>query len=492
MEAHRKRRRALIDSGVVGRLVLLSAALLLLAYSALIDGDPPSFPLEKHGNDVLIDCLNFDNATVTFDGNGRVKVSVDAGDFIQYPNEIASSLLSLRVTSGNTEATYGSYRFWDLKREGRHISFCVLQTFGGDLNASLYCDRHMLKSNTGELSKISVWPVGWSKGVSDPNALMYLHNVCFDEKKRLAFLAQHEFRIREKWIFSKEHAVDVFTDTRSFSDFSGRKNAATIKEKAILIFDESKNSYDMLTNIVLPFFILKQNLGEGTQIYHYNRLSQDYLDELKLYIPNIRFLPINTCFVNLYIAKTIGAISPFKAKTKVGIEELKNNYYDLLLNLNGKILEQFRKKYMVNRVKKNMIAVDSTFSSLLPNFDDIKDEKIKQFIKSFEFVTVDQNSNIIQNSKIISASKVYISTNVTSMFHGIFLNNESILVEYPPTGAECLKFGKNISDKIGVKYSILYNDNKEICKCEKFNCYFTNSVYEKIRYDSLYQFLSKL
>lgn len=484
--------RTIKNSKVISSTYLIVLSCLLLIYSGFIKSDPPSFPIENSKKGVLIDCLNFYDPKVEFDGIGRIKVSVYADDFIEYPNEVASSLLSIKVTSGNTEALYMPGNFWDLKREGKHITFCVLQTFGGDLNASLYCNKLMLKSNAGPLEKIDVWPIGWSKGARNKNALIYLHDVCFNEKKDLVFSASQELSIKGDWIMSKDKTLPVVSEKISLSGYCKKIDGVKIDEDSILIFDEAKNSYEMLTNILLPLFILKSNIKDNANVYHYEKLSQEYLNKLKIFIPNIKVLPKNTCFSNLYIAKTIGAIAPFESKIKAGVNELANQYIDLILNMKNKNIDKFRLSYMKKDVVKNRIAIDSTFNLLLPSLNDVVDKNIKKFIESFEFRVVDENSDIIQNAEIISTSRVYISTNVSSLFHGIFLNNNSILVEYLPKGFECNSLGKNISEKIGVKYKTLSNDKKENHKYKDFNCYFTNTNYEKINYQTLYQFLKNL
>ncbi|KAH0793147.1 hypothetical protein GPJ56_002856 [Histomonas meleagridis] len=434
---------------------IMPIVLLFVIISLVVDCDPPAFPLPDSSE--AIDCINIKDVNIWVELS-RLKVKMKIGEFVQYPKEIASSLIRLKTRVGNMTFEYPPERFWDLTSDLENISFCSLQAVGGPITFSLYCQNQLLSTVTGKIAgDINVYPVGWSRLVSRNYSFADFYDVCFEDDQQLVFFSQPKTTFSPMTV-SSTMTLPVVIDSRKCKDYCNFKKYTFLSNPTVLIPDVPIDPSTILTHIALPLFDLLSNFNNRLNVYSFAELPSFAHTSLSPISSNITVLPTKKCFERLLIVKTNGSKSIFS--------ETNNNFYNDLSNIDPKILNSFREKYTKNSANSNRIVIDSNSLHLK--------EKISKLFPKLEILTIDESSDLQTTANLISSSKVFICGHISKIFNSIFLGSNSSLVEIPLKDTECFSFGKKIAEKIGAKY-FMFNGISN-CKCNNIECYMKSAI----------------
>ena len=475
---------------------IILVAIICTTFLLVLDNDPPSFPLPD--NEYVIDCFNIINSSITIE-KSRVKVNITTRDFIQYPNEIAVSLLSIRVVNANITSIFQEKHFWDVKSDLHHASFCVLQTFGGDVNAYLYCQNNLLASSSGYTGSIDVYPVGWSRSQYSDYFVADFSDICVHNQK-LIFSVQPTTNISNIQL-SENNVLVITTDQRSNSKVSQSLNLETKKDRTFLTGSNPKNGTDFLFQVLFPLArgILKVN--PKNYYFQIASISSSYLRDslsfLKIPVP----LSYNLCYHSLSILPSIGSFSILN-QTEESKKSLKNNQQIFsheknlsdhafrILSFNKDVYDKVRSMYTninPNISVSQQIVLDDTISNEFQN-------EIENAFPDFKVVNFKPTDNLQEILEKITSSKIYVASNFFNLLFGVFLSNSSTIIEVLPDDLHCSSLQKQLSKKFAAKIMTIppISPDKASCKCpyKNLTCYFSyNHTYHQVKSSTIIQLI---
>ena len=406
---------------------------------------------------------------------------MDIKDFIQYPLEVASSMIHVESRSGNVNFSFSSDQFWDLTSDRHHISFCVLQTAAGQVDASLHCQKNMLSKTSNKVQSLDAYPVGWSRIFEDQYFSGSFTDVCINSDLKLVFCSKQAAQIgsiRASW--SEE--VPVFVTSQSASNYQQSERILNLEAFPIFVpFNSNSkkilnssdfirsvntiNPQDFLIDTVLPVI---GSLAFSPDVF---LVPNNQILELLTPILGSKVRLISKgCHKKLAFLPTTGSYNLVSMK--------KYGSYNQALAIHIKFLSSFSKETFL-RIKQFYSM--SKLGSDEKQFDIVMDKLSSQFMNSLKenlspttnIFVIDDNYNFTYISKIISAAKVVIASDFKTLFFGSLMNEDSTLIEIIPDGMNCFNFQKMLGNKIDAKYKILENKHKQ-CKCKDFNnleCY---------------------
>ena len=142
-----------------------------------------------------VDCNNIRLLSISTNDN-KIFVNLEIEEFIEYPRIIAPSLIHINIETPISTATYTNKQFWDLNESYPNISFCILQTVSGIAKASVYCQKHLLGESEVNIPTVKVFPMGWSRIVSNSQFPAVLSDFCVDENEDIIFLSPPAMELR--------------------------------------------------------------------------------------------------------------------------------------------------------------------------------------------------------------------------------------------------------------------------------------------------------
>lgn len=463
-------------------IVILIAILLSPTFFIAFD-NPPSFPLPESYGDP-IDCFNIISSNISIESS-RIKVNFKATDFIQFPNEVAPSLLHIKAKVGSVNFRYNNSVFWDLNSTLHNTSFCVLQTAGGMVEASLFCQNILLSQTKKMISTIPFYPVGWSR--IEPATFFYekYNSVCFDSNLNLVFCSKQQAEMGDVYSSWSQH----FPISLQASSFKSYKNSMNLPESSIGIvvpFNHHKyynikvnqtqdyeiDPLDFLLDTVLP--VLR------SESYHLNRSvryllpNDQYLKQLEPVIGSSKSEILQPgCFKTLFYLPATGSISELRNKPATP-------------NYHSAVASQF---YTVTKLNKTIFQKLRTIyptSNNHQHFDLVIDQGLKKFVdylksscsekvdRNCSIYTIDHQTEFTQVSNIVSTSSILLASNAKTLLMGSLLKKNSTVIYLHPDNLGCFNF-RNFSSNLIAKYQeFKTNKTKCICKSANMTCYFSS------------------
>lgn len=461
---------------------IIIIAIIAFTIQIIVFNDPPSFPLSNKYKS-SIDCFNIISSTIKID-KSRIKVTMNVKDFIQYPIEVASSMVHIESKSGNVNFSFSSEHFWDLMSDLHHISFCVLQTAAGDVEASLYCQRNLLGKTANKIQSIDAYPIGWSRLFKDQYFSNSLTDVCIDSKLQLVFCSKQTAKIgniHSSWF----ERIPVIITTQSASNYQQSEKIPTFENSAIFIpFNSDKKDFflpkpqDFMIDTILPII---KSLSFSENLYL--APNKQYLEQLAPVLGKKIRLISKSCYKKLLFLPSTGGYNILSAKDYKTYEQAQAIHIKLLLSFSKETIQKIKVFYQPNN----------------QNFDVVLDQKSSQFSPMLKDLTnnifiINDNHNFTSVAKIISSAKVFIASNIKTLFFGSLMNKKSTLIEIMPDGMNCMALQNNLSSKFDVNYKILKSNEKEcICKnLDNLECYFKyEHKYDNVDKKALFDLVKK-
>lgn len=452
-------------------------SMFLAVYLLITDGDPPTFPLKDRSLSP-IDCYNFKSANIYFE-KSRIKIELRVGEFIEYPKEIAASLTNIVTNVGGITMDYYGEKFWDLKSDRENFSYCILQTVSGNVNASLYCHRHLLATAVNRIDDVSIFPVGWSRYFETMQGVGKLNDVCY-HKGSLYFFAQPETHFSSIQA-AKNYKIPVILDNRKKDTFRVEKNFGSSQTPAYVISSLAKDPYDIFTDVVLPFYaiyVLPENI-----IFIMQRNQTHLLPYFKSH-SDARILSYNspTCFSELSFVNNAGSVSPTMTNRTIDDTTLLANHYQVLLNVNG--IPTLRGNYERLPMESKTIFMDIEASKLTKEL----------ILRKYSNITVcvfDEQKSLNETSKDISKSSIMIVSHIKNIFLGYLLTPKSNMIEILPDNLSCAKYGEVVAKKIDAYYTNIGGEGD--CNCQDIRCYLeTNPSYSQFNKTKFMELLDEM
>lgn len=460
---------------------IIIIAIIAFTVQVIVFNDPPSFPLSHHFDD-SIDCFNIISSSITID-KSRIKVRMDVKDFIQYPIEVASSMVHIESKVGNVNFSFPPNIFWDLVSDKHHISFCVLQTAAGDVEASLYCQNTLLSKTINKVNSLDAYPVGWSRIFEDQYFSGVFYDVCFNSNSKLVFCSKQSAVIGNiRASYSEE--VPVFITSQSAANYQQSERIPRLETFSVFVPYNSKNektyfntpianAQNFLFDTVLPIFGSLEFspttfITSNKKIY--NQLAPILGSKVQLLS--------KSCHKKLAFLPTTGSYNILTKKNYNNFAQSQSIHTNFLFSLKKTVFDSLREFYST----QSNSSSDNT--KLDQKYDVVLDQGISRFLQSLKnnlsssyniFVISDKHSfNMISN--IVRSAKVVVASDIKTLFFGALMNKNSTLIEVSPEDMNCISFKNYLSPKFDVNYEVVQSKSKK-CKCigsKDLECYFGN------------------
>lgn len=441
---------------------IIIIAIVAFTIQIVVFNDPPSFPLpDDYENS--IDCFNIVSSTIKID-KSRIKVTMNVKDFIQYPIEVASSMVHIESKSGYVNFSFSSEQFWDLISDRHHISFCVLQTAAGDIEASLYCQKNLLAKTRNKIKSIDAYPVGWSRLFEDDYFTNTYTDVCINSKLKLVFCSKQSAKIRNIRLSWSEEMPIIIT-SRSEEKYQQSEKIPTLDNFSIFVprnYPTKKSNIskpqDFMIDTILPI-VGSLNFSANSYIVPDNNT----FEQLKPILGAKQKILSKGCYKKLSFLPSTGSSNILSKQKYQSYAQAESIHINFLFSFSKEKFQQIKKFYK-SESKKYDIVLDqeaSQFSNTLKKL-------------SSNIFVINDNHNFSFVAKILSNAKILVASNVKTLFFGSLMNEKSTIIEIVPDGMNCLNFEKNLSIKFDTNYRVLKNkDKKCVCKDFKnFECYF--------------------
>lgn len=432
-----------IPIGVIGAIVLLC-----------FYNDPPVFPLPD-GSDI-VDCSNI-KVTQLYPENSRLKVELHVDKFIQYPRQLALSIIKLRADMNGIVFEYPMKNFWDIKSDLENISFCSLQTVGGSVNTSVMCDGRAIRSEILPINSVDIFPVGWSR-LTFPHKYMGFLQSTFLFNDTIVFSAQPKSKF-DNVRFSPNYTKTVAVDPLPAEQVRQKYGGKLIPKFAIMVAANTPSTFNQLIDVLYPFALVFQEIPNSTATVYLPNPTYNHT-ELFRNVPNITVLQNGTfLFEEIRIPKTSAgtfwpSVSPDNTTAGYYAEQLQ------FLASNQINMKRVRSWFTNSTKSGNVIVIDN-------NTRIYKDEIEKQFKCTIKEVT--SNTTFDEMVEIMSNASAYVCGHSTTSVYATFLPDDAIFFEVPPDESSCSMFASWICKQRGVKYEFVYNSAK--CVCTNFNCH---------------------
>jgi hypothetical protein len=447
--------------------VVIFAGFLLALRLAFIADDPPRFPLPSSADPT--DCFSF-TSTKIWAESSRVKVSVEIGDFVEYPREIASTLLTVVVTGGNFTFSYPSWQFWDLISDLSHMSFCILQAAGGrGLNCSLYCHGHLLATNTFDLAEIEVSPVGWSRMVSPADLVARFRDVCIDASGRIVFFTRAE-AVFPSLHLTSDFAMPIVINANATESYCQIVNGTYERSTTLFISDVASTASEALFRIVLPLF--------GAYFHSFQNTDYEIVlvrpDLQRSLIPSIqpllrreiRYLKPDVCYSKALFPRSPGFLWPYTADRIPDEADGLARHFKYVLSFRTEVADLARTMYGGGEeISSGRVVLDESLAGHAPAFQRACDE--------CEFIVLNESLTVPEAARLIASAHVFVGGTLFADLFAMFMHRDATFIEVPTDGNECTTFGKKYAPP---KYIAAY-EAKE-CNCD-VRCYLAKPIAHK-------------
>ena len=436
---------------------IILISLFLGALVLAVADEPPGFPLKA--DEEAVDCFNMRNARI-WGEKSRIKVALELDDFVQYPKEVATSLLNIVVTQGNLSFKFPTNRFWDVESDLTKLSFCSLHTVSGrDANLSLYCQGHLLATNTTRINEISAYPVGWSRIFSNDDILADFKDVCFDSNKTFVFASQPHTSF-SSFEPSLNYSVPVKRTEKSTESYRNGINAISVTTPSVFVAGTYTTATDIFLNVVIP---LAAAVRVNSSVIK-PRIVLMRPDKQQTMIPSIK--PFTNeeitgkyekkCYSSAIFPKSPGGVFPGEASmnTTQAIASHLEYAYRVVPNST----QQIRKLFSSSVSQKDLIVFDSHLAELA--------SAIRPKVSKYQIEVLDENQTVPEIARRIASAKIYVSGHSGSKLFAVFLQSSAKFIELTSDVSKCETLGRDISKAVGGTHQVLSLSQCECCSSD--------------------------
>ncbi|OHS97132.1 hypothetical protein TRFO_36712 [Tritrichomonas foetus] len=443
----------------------------------IIDNDPPTFPLPDNSDP--IDCFNFVDSKI-FIEKSRLKVEVTVRDFIQYPTEVATSLLNIKSNVGSFKFKFTSPNFWDLKSDRHQISFCALQTTGGLVNASLFCHNNLLSTTQAYMPEIEIFPTGWSRVVPTPFTHGEFLECCLESDESITFTSQPK-SIINGFQASENKSFLIKIAKQNYRSYSRATSTPEHVGIGLISMATSRRPSEILFNTLIPLanIIFRYNLSSYLVLIQHSDMSYD----LKPLVENRTEIIGRSCFRKMMVVPTTGSHSPLEKKLYTTHEEAVAIQADLIMKMESSTFDYIRTLYRFStKVQKKLITIDEKLNNS-SNFKKL----LSSVCSECEIKVVNDEMSLLDVAKTVASSEILFAGELKTILFGTFLHTNSTLIEVTPDELGCFEFKPQLKKLLNVKYKLVRGSDTEcICPENNLTCYFEKEHrYENIDKDLL-------
>jgi hypothetical protein len=448
--------------------VFRSSGIVLLALSLFIrqlfvDDDPPRFPLPPESNP--IDCFSF-TSTKIWAESSRVKVEVDIGDFLEYPREIAYTLLNITVTAGPLSFSYPPRQFWDISSNLSRLYFCILQSVGGfGLTCSLYCHGNLLAKNAFDLREIEVFPVGWSRMVPAIEAVARFRDVCFDSTGKFVFFTRAETVFPDMRLAS-DFVLPVVVNASATEIYRQAVGAKREQAPTLFVAAVAKEASRVFAFVVLPVVaaFLQGFANRDSEVVLMRPEEQmNLVASIQPVVDEVKVLTGDVCYSQMIFVRAPGYLRPYETKEYSGEVDALVEHFEYLFEFNEDINRPLRARYVGgDELFKGRVVLDESLAH--------KAQEFEKLCNGCEFVVLNESMTVPEIARIVGTAQVFVGGTLFADLLAMFMHRDATYIEVPTDGAECTQFGRRFAPR---KYITGY-DEKE-CQCD-IRCYLEKPV----------------
>ena len=450
--------------------LMIPISLIFAIISLLLFNDPPTFPLPP-GSDV-VDCANID-VTKLYTEKSRIKLELKTREFIQYPREVASSLIEIVTDVNGFQQIYKPQQYWDLESDLETVKFCVLQTFGGGINTSVYCNDRIIKTAYLTIDTIDIYPIGWSRLMWMDCCLAKLTDINW-HKRNITFSSQPKTKVNRVRL-SYNFICNMKTDTRKGDAVRQSMTGKTIDKLTIAIGAEAKTVFEKIIDIIIPWYD--------------NYISIKY-SKHNIYIPNEKSNQ-DDIFSKLQSTVTVLNREPPYFFTDIRILKSSGSsmWPDRVLN---QTIPQYQKEQLdyITKTEKDLQYLRQLFI----NNQNIKaakgkvviDERIEKSFKSIiekecniKTITLYDNDSFDTVINKMKDAQVFVTGHIKSAVCCFLMPQQSTLIEVKPDSSSCTSFANWFAKNANLKRIEVKSNGP--CKCKDFACHLSETPnYSKV------------
>lgn len=413
-------------------------------------------------NKKAVDCNNIKVRSVVAESN-RIYVNLIAEDFIEYPRLVAPQLIEVIVETPISDTTYKMKQFWDLEESGPNISFCILQTVSGRATTKIYCQKNLLSDFVVDVPEITIFPIGWSRIVSNEESPAVLNDFCVDQNEDIVYLSPPDMNLKPITVGSSEF-ISMTTNHTSLQYFLTENRKYTLFEDPV-IFAASQNpdSCYMLIDIILP--IWQAVVSDPDQHAKIRTLRFDQKANEAIARVGQKYLLPNKpqCYKQAAFLNNIGSV-PYNQPKPDG-DEISHNIASIerFMSMPGHILRSFRDAYVRVAMVPGRIVLDRMVY-------DTYGATVKRLFPECEVLPLDHDITVPKIADLVGSANVYICAHISTAVFAIFLHEEATVIEQRQRDAECFSFAGDVVQHTGAHY--IQIGHKELCACENLREYF--------------------
>ncbi|EAX88069.1 hypothetical protein TVAG_143810 [Trichomonas vaginalis G3] len=438
---------------------MIPIAFILMILLLILDNDPPSLPLPDGSG--IVDCSNI-KVTKLYAELNRLKVELHVDDFIQYPKQLALSMIKLRADMDGIIFDYPIKNFWDIKSDLENISFCALQTVAGKINTSLLCDGRSIRSENVVVESIDIFPVGWSRLTFQPRTTGIFYSIFFFNDTIL-FSMQPPGRLDNLRI-SPDYVMKMGKDHNAAEQIRAKYGGQMIPKHAILVAADSNTTFNLMIDVLYPFTITYKDINyQNAYVYlPSQRFNHTYLFKN---VPGVTTLRNGSyLFEELRIPRS-------SASTFTQSKEDKNisiGYYAEQLQFlaaNHVDFETMRKWY-TNATKKPKTVV-------LDNYTEIFKDEIEKVAK-IKVKVINENTSFKEIVKTLESASVFVCGHIKTAVFAPFMPKGSTFIEVPPDTSSCAVGSVWIAKQSSLKHEFIKNSSP--CNCTYYYCHLSDQA----------------
>jgi hypothetical protein len=432
----------------------------LAAFRLLFVDDPPRFPLPE--SDSPIDCFNFNSSRIWAESS-RVKVEVEVGDFLEYPREIASRLLTVVVQGGNMSFSYPWRQFWDLTSDLTHISFCILQAAGGyEMNCSLICHGHVLAANYFDLREINVFPIGWSRMVPTLDGVAHFTDVCLRSDTELIFFSRAATQFPPLYV-GQGHVINVSINSNATEIYCHAVNATAQPLTTLFVSVLANDAPAIMVNVIMPLFGAYFHSFHTTDYeiaFTRPELQMNLVPSLEPILRHpVRSVMEETCYTTAIFVRGPGFLRPYTTNPPMDELTALAQHFEYVARFRPEIFTLVRTQYAGDQeIQRGVVSYHESLAMYADDF--------KAACTQCEFVQLNDSMTVTEVAHIMAVSQVFLSGTLYSNSYGVFMHRNATFIEVPTDGNECTQFGSFFSPPTYIT-GYLVNDT---CTCT-VRCY---------------------
>lgn len=433
------------------------ATIFLAIIILLFDNEPTSFPLSDDANS--IDCGAIE-AVATSSETSRLNFSVKIDKFVEYPQNVALSMLKVKTYVGNAESTFTRDQFWDVAGNGSFASFVVLHQLSGNVAVDLMCEKRVITRYQAVIDSVPVYPVGWSKSQVDGDLLTSMTDFCFHRNK-IVFFSAPAAKMGPLRVY---HNLDlpIVVQRMSAEMYQQDYLLPWAERTTIIVSAIPREPWRQLTEVLLPVWgaIFHDPNPEKWSVAFTKK--QWWLEKNVQYIiPHISDLSGGMCFHDGRFATSYGAISIEEKNYEIESSEAMGAYLRHITSYTPDVVAEFKKLFTNHEMQRGRITISRTFMDYI--------DFIKSVAPGSDVVVMPDTDDIAYIADVVSSSQLLIADDISTIVYAMFLSPGATLLEVQKQPMKCTRFGEKFSNFAGANY-ISYGD-ADSCECTNIECY---------------------